>query len=424
MTTQRLAGSAEELRVSAFPEGRRLWRIAWFGPMLFANRMLKTTQPSVLVHLAEILDPAVRADWDAPIAPDAAASRQVKRWVSVGTTVLLRIGDLWEGQRLFHRPTLETECFAGVQVDETTARVVKAGSSLDEGDFLIPFSEHLWHAENTHSYCVRLTLPDGRFLVIPAMELIRFYFGSSAKLLSALFGPPLQREALYERVKFTPITGRMTLDLASGMPRASAEDIARIAGDRHAWAAALHVGASCLKASTRQEDAYPIAHFPFVGQTDLKVHGQWLSRGSQERGTFLACRIASCSYAFPFKSLTFKLKGQSSRTRRGPAKDAAAGEAASQGTRASTAVPDNPTLEEKDASSRLAPHVYGFRGDRAFPYLEGKLVRGVRAVESTNAASARAGIDAVSELAVGGPGSSARRREADLVEAERTLSVL
>jgi hypothetical protein len=119
--------------------------------------MLKMKQPSVLVHLAEVTDPAVRTNPDAPIPPSAVAPRQIKRWVSVGTTVLLRIGDLWEGQRLFHRPTLEEECFEGIQVDEPAAVVVKAGSSLADGGFLIPFSEHPWHSENTHSIaCVSL----------------------------------------------------------------------------------------------------------------------------------------------------------------------------------------------------------------------------------------------------------------------------
>lgn len=417
MTTERQAGSADALRVSAFPDGQRLWRIAWLGSIRFADRMLKTTQPSVLVHLSEVLDPRVRHDLDAPISPDALATKQTKRWVSVGTSVLLRHGDLWEGQRFLHRPALEMAEFLDVEISDETAKVVKAGSSLDEGDFLIPFAEHPWHSENTHSYCVRLTLPDGRYLVIPAMELIRFYFGSSAKLLSLLFKPALAREDLYEQMRLNRITRRMSLSLASGIPRASVEDIARIAGDPRAWSAAQYVGASCLRSSTRQVDVYPVAHFPFRGMTHLKAYGQWLSRGADERGTFLVYRLASCSHAFPFKSLTFQLKGQRPRSVRRPWPDL---EDARQARGARAAPPERPTLEERDASSQLKPHNYSFRGERVFPYLEGKFICGERKVEPGSAVGVGARTEPVSALAVGDPGSSGRRREAQLTEDHRS----
>ncbi len=416
MTIERLAGRAEDLRVTAFPDGQRLWRVAWFGPIRFANRMLKTAQPSVLVHLAEVTDPAVRINPDAPIPPSAIAPRQIKRWVSVGTTVLLRIGDLWEGQRLFHRPAMEEECFEGIQVDEPAAVVVKAGSSLAEGGFLIPFAEHPWHSENTHSYCLRITLQDGRYLVIPAMELIRFYYGSSAKLLSSLFAPPLRKETLYERASVSQVTRVMTLDLAARIPRASAEDIARLAGDHRAWMAAQHVGASCLKASGKGEDIYPIARFPFTGRTDLKVHGQWLSRGREERATFVVHRIASCSHAFPFQRLTFKLKGQTARRRRAPGEQSTEEASAAKHRATRSAAPQRPRLEERDASAGLKPHTYGFRGDRVFPDLERKLIRGVKVVESGKPVQAGSVAAPVEDLAIGATGTSARRREALLAQ--------
>lgn len=416
MTIERLAGRAEHLRVTAFPEGQRLWRVAWFGPIRFADRTLKMNQPSVLVHLAEVSDPAVRDNPDAPIPPSAAAARQIKRWVSVGTTVLLRIGDLWEGQCFFHRPALEEECFEGIEVDEPAAVIVKAGSSLAEGGFLIPFAEHPWHSENTHSYCLRITLRDGRYLVIPAMELIRFYYGSSADLLASLFTPPLRKNALYERASVSQVTRVMTLDLAADMPRASAEDIARLAGDPQAWSAAQQVGASCLKASGQRKDIYPIARFPFTGRTDLKVHGQWLSRGHEGKATFVVHRIASCSHAFPFQKLTFKLKGQKARRRRAPDQPLSAVSSEPRHKAARSAIPQQPRLEERDASTGLKPHTYGFRGDRVFPDLARKLIRGVKAVESGEPVQAGSVAAPVEDLAIGATGTSARRREALLAQ--------
>lgn len=140
------------------------------------------------VHLSRIADPARITDgaWLLSPAATGADAHQGHRYVSVGTTMLLRIGDLWRGQALFAKPEYELEEFRDIEIGRDTVSVVKAGSSFDDGTFLIPLGEHPWHRANTHSYCVKVQLADGRLLVVPAQELIRFYFGSSSGLLARL----------------------------------------------------------------------------------------------------------------------------------------------------------------------------------------------------------------------------------------------
>ncbi len=41
------------LRISAFPKSKDLWRVDWFGPIAFPNRMLRQRHPSVLVSLSK-----------------------------------------------------------------------------------------------------------------------------------------------------------------------------------------------------------------------------------------------------------------------------------------------------------------------------------------------------------------------------------
>lgn len=420
MTQVRLAGDAENLRLNALPDDNQIRRIAWFGPVQFSDRTRKTDQPSVLVYMSVVRDPAVLENPDLPVFPDLGNSRLSKFWLSVGQIVLLRIGDLWLGRRFFHRPTGLQATFEKVSVDLSHVTSVKAGASLDNGHFLIPFEEHIWHSENTHSYCTRVKLPDGRFLVIPAVELIRFYFGSSAKLLSLLFKPNLSTDDLFERVAITPVNQWMTLDLAEGIPRASATDVARIAGDKQAWAAAQYVGTSCLKASVARQDVYPSARFPFTGKTTLQVCGQWLSRGDELRGTFLVYSILSCSHSFPFKRLVYQLKNEASRAR-GP-NGQQAGDVQTRNRAGGSKLPSKPGLEEDDASSGLAPHGYQFRGGRNFPYLAGKFVRAVSKVEPAGATTSTSSSQAVEQLGVGASGTSARRREALLEDVDQGRS--
>lgn len=57
-------------------------------------------------------------------------------------------------------------------------------------------------------------LHGNRQIIIPCIELIRFYFGSSSGLITKLFLPPLEHEALYGTARSATPTFRLVLDLA------------------------------------------------------------------------------------------------------------------------------------------------------------------------------------------------------------------
>jgi hypothetical protein len=63
-------------------------------------------------------------------------------------------------------------------------------------------TEHPWHWDGTKSNCMQVKLPGGRCMVVPCMELIRFYFGSSNPLLSRLCLPGLNRKKLFTKVQW------------------------------------------------------------------------------------------------------------------------------------------------------------------------------------------------------------------------------
>ena len=134
---------------------------------------------------------------------------------------------------------------------------------------------------HTQSHCLIVKLPDTRLLIIPCVELIRFYFGSSSSLLATLFTPPLIRNRLYSDAHYHPGSGRLHFKLAHGISGYAASDIGRLHLDQHAWRAASEVGVSLLAGSTREGRAYPYTHFPFVGRTTLAVTGEWLSHQVQ-----------------------------------------------------------------------------------------------------------------------------------------------
>ncbi|WP_298209031.1 hypothetical protein [Acidovorax sp.] len=409
------------MRIDAFPKGKDIWRIDWYGPIAFPDRMARRRQPSVLVYLSKVVAPSPLENPSALLQPNCTlpASQQAKRWVSVGTTLLLRIGDLWQNQTLVARPSYEQAVFEDVTINWELTSLVKAGLSSDAGSFLLPLAHHPWHLNNTHSYCVRVALPDDRVLVVPCMELVRFYFGSSSELISRLFAPPLSRSKLHHRSFLTP-KGYMSLELAERIPRASAEDVARIAGCDAAWRAAALVSSSCLKSSVAGRDIYPQAIFPFEGTTTLQASGLWLPHGDVENGTFLAYQLHSCYHPFPFRTLRVKLHQNT------PPKPPAYRPNLEQPEKpaepvvrkkAAEPVPAEPqTLQEHDASSTLAPTLRTQASTRRFPDLDGKSIHTERLLHKDAQPQPSTSPALVSELAVGQPGSARRIRPVSLVE--------
>ncbi len=402
--------------IFAFPKDGNSWRIDWFGEIAFPNRMLRRTQPSVLVHLSRVLNNSFRENPAALLAPESTfASKQRKVWISIGTLPLLRVGDIWRDGQLELAPDYELEHFPDLEINSETAVLVKAGLNLEEKGFLLQRAEHPWHMECTQSYCLMLLLPHNRRLIIPCMELIRFYFGSSSNLLSKLFLPPLTRDTLYSKPHYDKITGRLSLQLASTISGASAADIGRLHMDPSAWRSAVHIGASLLKASVSNQGVYPQGFFPFEGQTNLIATGKWLSFEDEPRTTFIVYNLRTCSHPFPFRSLRYDVKDR--RSPPASQKNAAQNESNIRKIRMAARNSRDQQLVEEDASSKLIPQAQPVWSAARFPDLSTKTIWKNRLLSAPSDNAVFAGGSPrreVQHAAAGTPGSERRVRSIDL----------
>ncbi|WP_162057411.1 hypothetical protein [Undibacterium sp. KW1] len=324
----------------------------------------------------------------------------------------MRIGDLWLNGQLKAQPGYELEEFQDINIDRDSAHLIKAGLNLDDKGFLLPMSEHPWHMNCTQSYCVMLNLPGNRRLIIPCMELIRFYFGSSSNLITALFLPPLNRTCLYTKAALNKINGRLSLQLAEHISGASAADIGRLHLDATAWQAALTIGISMLASSGMRQPIYPQGLFPFEGTTTLIAAGKWLSFADAARATFIVYSLRSCSHAFPFRSLRYE-KHKTSTDNREIGKPGSG--SAKERALKSASESQNQSLEERDGSNNLASKVKSIRMEPRFPDLTKKSIwKNKTLVGADGTGNKYAGAaPPVQAAAVGQPGSEQRIRSVD-----------
>lgn len=181
---------------------QRIWRVVWFGECAYPGSVSRYAQPSIKVVLSPLkCDPADDAALAFPDSTDRDYTHEV--WVSVASLPMLAIGDLWQRGERIASPDHEVESFHELKVTHDTASFVKAGFAVD-GKFLLPLLCHPWHLQHTQSYCVAVLLNDGRRLLVPCVELIRFYFGSSSNLVQRLFSAPLKSDRFWKSKQFNP----------------------------------------------------------------------------------------------------------------------------------------------------------------------------------------------------------------------------
>lgn len=408
-TTAAPGAREEPLYIEAFPDDDDYWRVDWFGEIAYPDRYTRRKHPSILIYLSKVTESNFSTDPEVLLQPHstAPAKGQTRIWVSVGTLMVLRIGDIWHRQKLHLSPEYTRETFKKLWVGRNTTDFIKAGLNPDKAGFLIPIPEHPWHMNATHSYCLMANLPDGRRLIVPCVELIRFYFGSSSSLLRQIFSTQLRRENLYSKDRYDHKSGLLSFKLGYGMSGRSASDIGRLRLDPVAWRAAAIVSVSMLKAKSTGEPAFVQSFFPFEGNTFLDVSGMWLSFQGEPNQTFLVYGINSCTHSFPFKSLKYvtadtRVKPQFTQQQQPNDK--------SEITGSSRDKKDQPLIE-KDPSSTLQGKTKQVHQRERFPDLRGKPVwkERVLSLKEWLAQKARASKGGAVEAGAIGEGSSSSR---------------
>ena len=291
--------------IADLSKDKSILRLDWLGDCGYPMVIRRYGQPSIKAVFSPLAcDKDNQAHLLLPSSTNHHHQKEV--WLAISALPILTVGSLWQKGLKIAEPDYQQETFHDLNIDLETASFIKAGKDIDES-FVLPLAAHPWHRLHTHAYCVMVALPNDKRLIIPCMELIRFYFGSSGNFIQRLFTEPLGVNTLWSSKTFDVKTQSLHLVLADRISGVSASDIGRIAGSQFAWRSAAGIFSSCMKASSQKLPIYPYTGFPFEGNADLSVSGKWLPFGDKENDTFLVYRMNTCTYPFPFKKLTYDL---------------------------------------------------------------------------------------------------------------------
>ena len=267
------------------------WRIVWLGDIAYQEPA--RTQPSITVVLESI--------------GGQGFARVTETRVPIAQLFALRLGSVWQDKVLTDEVDTERTSLR-VKFKTWKASTRPAGASVPDGSgesFLLPFETHPFHRDHTKSSCLTVEV-DGRIVVFPAIELIRFYFGSSGSLLRKLFSANFEPGMLVEHFSIDE-RRKASVILADDIAAASAQDVARIVLNEHAGAAARLISRSLVagRAGVREDvKVYVKAALPFAGDADLTIEGVEIPvAGGPPR--FLVHELVQCRARFPFSALEY-----------------------------------------------------------------------------------------------------------------------
>ncbi len=167
----------------------------------------------------------------------------------------------------------------------------------------VPFRAHRLMGYSKNTKCI--VLPhngDPAGIIIPAVELIRFYYANSTRLSKAIFDGDFVHSpsSIYDR-EYTGLDGK----LAGVCRRQDVSDddcwtIARILNSQAAFDGARRVNDSMMRDFANTQHAPPKSAFPFAGKTRIKA---LCKKVGYAPARWLVLSLVSCSAPFPYENL-------------------------------------------------------------------------------------------------------------------------
>lgn len=380
------------------------WRIDWFGSVSFSEIYRRSSQPKIEVQFSQVAD---HLNDTLSIFNSENFKVTKKRVVRLPVSLLstLKIGDIWKNGTFFMRPDYDVVSFNQLKITRETSSLIKAGLPDPEtSQYFLPMSHHPQHMAHTQSYCVHIKT-DACHIIVPCIELIRFYFGSSSTVIARLFDAPFSQENFWISTE-NGSSAKPTIHLAPEISGYSAAHIGRIAFSKVARSAAELIGGSCIKATSNNEPAFPKAVFPFEGETDLIASGKWLPFNGNSKGVFLVFSLISCSHPFPFKEIRYtSTKKSTSKAGEAPKTDLKAKQEKSALLFSKARQTNNTVIDEEPDKKRVAQKINTQHSSAQFPDLIRKSITKIENEHIPTLMLRKEGVSIVDGLSVGDEGN-------------------
>lgn len=273
------------------------WRIDWLGSIEHDPDV--PTERKVRVVLSRIRDNWSGTDVSSNEAVDHSTRTVVP--VGVGQLPYFGLGTVWRNGKLL---PIRPGTIVKFPLEINAENVGRALATQEvEGRALVPYSSHRILKEGIPSKCTYVSFNgDPAGIIIPDMELIRFYLATSTRLSKAVFdGDFLLNESSIYDPEFTGMDGdRFVINRRMDVSGDDCKIIGRIYNSYDASRAVKMVWDSMVESRANGLPVHPATCFPFSGKTTLRALCKQVG-GKHKR--WLVLSLISCSGPLPYSEL-------------------------------------------------------------------------------------------------------------------------
>ncbi len=303
-----------QITIEGFPKDDRVWRVSWFGYFdRDENSPSEKTIKVVFVPLAKGINPDTDNLNKVSAYEKDTNEKEVRKIipVNIGLLPALKLGSFWQQGKVKNFTDKYNDLTLKLNIDARSTYITDKTKEPDLfRDDNYPYIKNF---ENSRLLVIKYFQEVGKNtvekIIVPCVEVLRFYYASSSQLTRLLINGQLAQDATkpYHSAKSYLNNGNGYIHLHKNIPDTDAPHVARLAFDKYAENQAINIYDTGVGSLDKIGKFFIDAKPPFQGKTLLKLEGKFVksSKTTDNAWNFLVFQIKSCSYPFPFTDLTF-----------------------------------------------------------------------------------------------------------------------
>ncbi len=295
-------------KIKEFPSDGRYWRVDAFGAVMRNPNI--PTEPYLQIVLSSFkashlsFSDEQLASFDQFIVSDEKKTIRIV----IGQLPMISIGSIWKDGICQPIAAGESFKYQSLQISEKSTDCIPASYKL-HGQYLIPYNTHRFGQAGAAGNLLAIeNNGDPYGILIPMMELIRFYYAVSTKIAHAIFTGALKHDLdsiiNSARTGYLEHEDRFQVGLRKHITDEESWVLARIIQSSEAWNACSTIHDDLMRQTINNDFAHIKTNFPFTGITNLTVRRKRIKSIGDEIWRDLVLSIQYCDGPFPFKHLT------------------------------------------------------------------------------------------------------------------------
>ena len=294
-------------KIKEFPMDGKFWRVDWKGAVL-PNPDI-TTEPFFQVVISPFFDNpyGMLEDKRASVSQTDVEQQRVIN-IGIGQLPLISTGSIWKDGICQNIMSGKHEAINNLLISPLTTQVITA-IHKENGKNIIPYNAYRIGKAGAGSKLIAVERNGDPFgLLIPVMELVRFYYAVSTNLAHALFSGALQHNPdsiiNVSRTYYRADDDRFFLGLRQHVTDEEGWIIARILHSKEAFLACCKIHDAVLKNAINHNFVHIESEFPFTGITNLAARVKWIRQSDDSPWRCLVLSLERCSAPLPYSGLT------------------------------------------------------------------------------------------------------------------------